>query len=199
MMGKYQMEGVEYLFKPGRKYAFFMSRYQCELLGEAEELFSDITFTGNDDFPYLLNLVIFNKEMLSYQAVARVLCDKQDGESYGLSFHEVFKQATKVNSNFNHGKSLREFVVDFDDAEYNGFTRVLGKDITEKLLRGCSVHWKRSVSRVAKIVCQSKDEELIFKSLAGNVEDAKEKEEVIEIFEILSGRKSLFKRYSLRS
>lgn len=50
MVGKYQMEGVEYLFKPGRKYAFFMSPYQCELLGEAEELFSDITFTGNDDF-----------------------------------------------------------------------------------------------------------------------------------------------------
>ena len=191
MMGKYQMEGVEYLFKPGRTYAFFMSPYQCELLGEAEELFSDITFTGNDDFPYLLNLVIFNKETLSYQAVARVLCDKQDGESYGLSFHEVFKQATKVNSNFNHGKSLRQIVVDFDDAEYNGFTRVLGKDITEKLLRGCSVHWKRSVNRVAKIVCQSKDEELIFKSLAGNAEDAKEKEEVIEIFEIFSGRKSL--------
>ena len=76
------------------------------VLGEAEELFSDITFTGNDDFPYLLNLVIFNKETLSYQAVARVLCDKQDGESYGLSFHEVFKQATKVNANFNDGKTL---------------------------------------------------------------------------------------------
>ena len=53
------------------------------------------------------------------------------------------------------------------------------------------MHWKRSVNRVAKIVCQSKDEELIFKSLAGNIEGAKEKEEVIEIFEILSGRKSL--------
>ena len=35
MMGKYQMEGVEYLFKPGRKHTFFMSPYQCKLLGEA--------------------------------------------------------------------------------------------------------------------------------------------------------------------
>ncbi|XP_068726506.1 uncharacterized protein [Montipora capricornis] len=191
MMGKYQMEGVEYLFKPGRKHAFFMSPYQCKLLGEAEELFSDITFTGNDDFPYLLNLVSFNTETLCYQAVSRVLCDKQDGESYGLSFNEVFKQATKVNANFNHGQSLRQIVVDFDDAEYNGFTRVLGKDITEKLLRGCSVHWKRSVNKVAKLVCLSRDEETIFKTLAGKVEDASRKEDVMEIFDILSGKKGL--------
>ena len=56
---------------------------------------------------------------ISPRNIIRVLCDKQDGESYGLSFDEVFKQATKVNANFNHGKSLRQIVVDFDDAEYN--------------------------------------------------------------------------------
>ena len=122
MMGKYQMEDVKYLFKPGRKHTFFMSLYQCVLLGEAEELFSDITFTGNDDFPYLLNLVVFNKETLCYQAVTRVLCDKQDGESYALSFHEVSKQAKKINPNFDNGKTFRQIVIDFDDAEYNGFT-----------------------------------------------------------------------------
>lgn len=134
MMGKYQMKGLEYLIKPGRKYAFFMSPYQCKLLGEAEELFSDITFTGNDDFPYLLNLVVFTEQTMCYQAVSRVLCDKQDGESYGLSLQEVFKQATKVNPTFNNGNSLRQIVVDFDDAEYNGFKQVLGKDMTEKLI-----------------------------------------------------------------
>ena len=122
MMGKYQMEDVKYLFKPGRKHTFFMSLYQCVLLGEAEELFSDITFTGNDDFPYLLNLVVFNKETLCCQAVTRVLCDKQDGESYALSFHEVSKQAKKINPNFDNGKTFRQIVIDFDDAEYNGFT-----------------------------------------------------------------------------
>ena len=61
-MGKYQMEGVEYLFKPGRKHAFFLCHCTI-LLGEAEELFSDSKFTGNDDFLYLLNLVVFNKEL----------------------------------------------------------------------------------------------------------------------------------------
>ena len=165
MTGKYQMEGVEYLFKPG-KHAFFMSPYQCILLGEAVELFSDITFTGNNDFPY----------------------PKQDGESYGLSSHEVFKQATKMSPHFDNGKTIKKNVVDFDDAEYNGFTQVLGKYITEKLLRGCSVHWMRSVKKVTELVCQSRDEETIFKTLARNVEDATRKVDVMEIFDILCGR-----------
>lgn len=30
-------------------------------------------------------------------------------------------------------QSSRQIVVDFDDTEYNGFTPVFGKDITEKL------------------------------------------------------------------
>ena len=41
-----------------------MSPYQCKLLGEVGELFSDITFTGNDDFPYLLNFVTLHTETL---------------------------------------------------------------------------------------------------------------------------------------
>ena len=107
-----------------------------------------------------------------------------------MSFHEAFKQAIKVNSNFNHGKSLRQIVVDFDNVEYNGFTRVLGKDITEKLLQGCLVHWKRSVNKVAKLVCLSRDEQMIFKTLAGKVEDASRKEDM-EMFDIFSEKEGL--------
>ena len=84
-----------------------------------------------------------------------------------------------------------KFVVDFDDAEYNGFSRILGKENTEKLLRGCSVHWMRSVNKVSKLVCDTKEEELVFKALARNVEEAIRKEDVMEIFDILSGKKDL--------
>ena len=68
---------------------------------------------------------------------------------------------------------------------------VLGKDITEKLLRGCSEHWKRSVNKVVKLVCLSRDEETIFKTHAGKVENASRQEDVMEIFDILSGKKGL--------
>ena len=53
------------------------------------------------------------------------------------------------------------------------------------------MHWKRSVNKVAKHVCQSRDEETIFKTIAGKIENAARKEEFMEIFDILSGKKSL--------
>jgi len=47
-----------------------MPPYQTRLFAEAEELFSDITYTGNEEFPYMLNMVVFNASTMHYQAVA---------------------------------------------------------------------------------------------------------------------------------
>ena len=47
------------------------------------------------------------------------------------------------------------------------------------------------MNKVAKLVCLSRDEETIFKTLAAKVEDASRKEDVMEIFDILSGKKGL--------
>ena len=51
MMGQYQMEGSEYIFMSARKYTFFMSPFQSTLLSRAEDLFMDVTYTGNNFFP----------------------------------------------------------------------------------------------------------------------------------------------------
>ena len=47
------------------------------------------------------------------------------------------------------------------------------------------------MNKVAKLVCQSRHEEPIFKTLARQVEDATRKENVLERFEILPGREDL--------
>ena len=191
MMGQYQMEGSEYLFTPCRKYAFFMAPFQSALLSTAEDLFMDVTYTGNDFFPYLLNVVSFNDETCVYNAVARVLCSRQDSETYAKSITTIFQKVTVDHARFANGKNLRSILVDFDDGQYKGLQQCLGEDLSLKVIRGCTVHWQRSVNRVCKLVCRNDTEVRIFKALASKIEDENEKENVLLLFDVLSGSRQV--------
>ena len=189
MMGQYQMEGCEYIFTPSRKYAFFMSPFQSSILNKAEDLFMDVTYTGNDVSPYLLNIVTFNEQTYMYNVVARVVCSRQDSKTYANSIK--FNKVSRDHAHFKNGINLRSLLVDFDDAQYKGLKQCIGEELARKVIRGCSVHWQRSVNRVYKLVCQSEAESRIFKSLTLKIEQETDKENVYLIFNALSGSRKL--------
>ena len=65
---------------------------------------------------------------------------------------------------------------DFDDGQYKGLQQCLGEDLSRKVIRGCKVHWQRSVKRVCRLVCRNDTEVRILKALASKIEDECEKE-----------------------
>ena len=176
MMNQYQMKGSEYLFTSCRKYAFFMAPFQSALLITTEDLFMDVTSTGNDFFPYLLNVVSFNDETCVYNAVARVICSRQDSESYSKSIATILKKVTFDHARFANGKNLKSILVDFDDGQYKGIQQRLGEDLSRKVTRRCKVHWQRSVKRACRLVCMNDTEVRILKAQATKIEDECEKE-----------------------
>ena len=64
----------------------------------------DVTYTGTDFFPYLLNIVSFNDEAWMYNAVAIVLCSKQNCETYAKSINTTFQKVTVDHARFSNGK-----------------------------------------------------------------------------------------------
>ncbi len=187
MMGEYQMKKLHYLFSCSYRFAFFMGPFQMEMLANAAYIFTDITFTGNRSFPYLLNIVTLCEQTLQYVPVARVLCNKQDGKAYGTAFGKIFETVTATNPEFKCGGRLELILVDFDDSEANGLKQVIGEEKASQILRGCIVHWNRSLNRVAKLVTKTKEEKQVFLKLGKQIPETSRKEDVLKMFQVLSG------------
>ena len=103
----------------------------------------------------------------------------------------MFDKVTGEYPNFKKGRAVKQILVDFDDAKYNGLVEVLGTDFAQKVIRGCSVHWMRSVNRIAKMVCASREKEAVFKYIGKIIQETQDKETVIQMFDVLSGKKNV--------
>ncbi|KAK3736283.1 hypothetical protein QZH41_020744 [Actinostola sp. cb2023] len=91
------------------------------------------------------------------------------GTAYSTAIQEIFNSVSRKFTTFENGKNLKQIMVDFDDAEYNGLKTVIGEKLAEKIIRGCSVHWMRSVNRVSGLVTNTAEEGDIFKTIGRKI------------------------------
>lgn len=189
LIGTYQLDGDSaYSFSRDRRLAFFQAPFQVHHWHVADALFVDIDYTGNHHFPYLLNVVCFNSTTKRYMACGRVLMNRQDGDAIGKALLVLSDHVKEHHPRYDIKTAHKEILLDFDEAESNGFRQVFGDNITN-LIRGCSVHFLRSAMRVAKLCnhsCSSLGYQM-FVAIAKLIPDNLSTATVKKAFDILSG------------
>ena len=124
-------------------------------------------------------------------------CNRQDYLAYATAFKGMFSHVTSQFPGFKNGEKLDVILVDFDDAEAKGLKESMGNEQAERVLRGCHVHWTRSLQRVAKLVTNTKEEERLFLHLGRQIPQVADKEKVKKLFRILSGQESILEASEL--
>eukprot|EP00112_Aurelia_sp_Birch-Aquarium-sp1_P003871 Seg1437.4 transcript_id=Seg1437.4/GoldUCD/mRNA.D3Y31 product="ATP-dependent helicase SGS1" protein_id=Seg1437.4/GoldUCD/D3Y31 len=86
------------------------------------------------------------------------------------------------------GRNLELILVDFDDAQANGLKEALGAEKCGNVLRGCHVHWTRSLDRVSKLATRSQEERDLFINIGRMIPNVRSKDTVIQLFDVLGGK-----------
>ena len=170
--------------------AVLATPHMMSVLSTALFVQADVTFPGTKAFPYLLNMVTFNHGSLEFEVVARVLLSKISAKAYKEAFGKVFGIATQLNPEFENGANVLGWIVDFSDAQYTGLAHNIG-DRASEVIRGCSVHYKRNVDKVAQKVCQNEPSRQLFQKIAYKIQFLERQEDVCLAFDILTGTKEL--------
>ena len=71
-------------------------------------------------------------------------------DAYTEAFEAVFYTVEISHPGFKVGKTLQGIVVDWSEQQVNGLEAVVGKETAEKVIKGCQVHFTRSVKRVSE-------------------------------------------------
>ena len=96
------------------------------VLNEARFIEADVTFPRTKEFPYLLNMSSFNFETLRYQVVARVLMTHLTVAAYKEAFAKVLELTTNIHPEFEFGKGVRGWLLDFSEPQRDGLAANLG-------------------------------------------------------------------------
>ena len=181
-------------FEEGVKYIFTMSPIMAKVASEADFIQCDITYDDCRDYPYIFNAVAFNKVSMEWMVVARLRLDAQTASAYALAFKKMFEKCRRYNEEFELGSTLRGIITDWSDAEISGLKMAIGKDLAEKLLKGCKVHWIRSCQRVADKVAKSRDkkrERDIFIKISSRIQTLECTVHIVACFESPCGVQSV--------
>lgn len=150
---------VDYEFSPTFRFFLGMSPFMASVVAQAEFIECDITFNESVEYPYLLNVVAYDSIASQWMVSARARLTKQDAESHRLAFSSIISWVRHYHPTFAIGPdaTCKGVVMDYSDAASKGLSMVIGEYAARGVLKGCHVHWLRSVRKVGMKIAGGKD------------------------------------------
>ena len=124
-----------------------------------------------------------------YQPVARVVMAGVNTPTYREAIKTVMQLTTNLHPEFELGKHVKAWLVDFSLAQRDGLAANLG-NVAGQVIRGCEVHYQRNVKKVCDKVCSDEPTKQAFKKIAYAIPSFDSKEDVELAFSILCGERS---------
>ena len=94
--------------------------------------------------------VAFDNSSIEWIVVAHIRLDAQNSAGYALCFKKLFEKCKSSRTDLELGITLQGIVIDWSDAEIKGVRSAVGKEMADKLLKGCKLHWQHSCQCVAE-------------------------------------------------
>lgn len=174
-------------FEGDADFAVLATPHMLSLLKYAQFVEIDVTFPGNKAFPYLLNMVTFNYHVMKFQVVARILMSKLSTAAYKIAIMKVLRLTNNFHPEFCFGVHVKGWQLDFNIAQRDGLAANLGQKSSE-VIRGCEVHFKRNVKKVADKVNSDELSMTVFTKIALSIPNLISKRETSLAFDLLCGK-----------
>lgn len=152
----------------------------------------------------------FLHDFLTGIVVARIRTTKLDSSAYKDMFQALFSKVKEYHPKFEVGKTLNGIICDWSDTQLRGLEEAVGVNVSKQVVKGCQVrmksyhyiqyisvfsskvHYQCSVKRVGERT--NKVGSLGYKAfvyIGYEIPRAKTKENIMDLFAVLSGEKSL--------
>ena len=136
-----------------------------------------------------LTIIVISLSILSTGHVGvRVQMNKLTKEVYRHAFQDILTTAKSDCPDFTVGETLKAIIMDWSDQQLQGLEEAVGRDTAAAVIKGCQVHYTRSVKRVSKRINKGNHLAIkAFNAIAYHIPKASSPEQVTFLFDVLAG------------
>ena len=169
-------------------FAILATPQMLDTLSSALFVEFDVTYDEIKGLRYLAHAVTFNHLLMTFQPVAKILMSRITSGAYGKAIRKLLELTTNFHPEFENGKNLAAWQVDYSLAQRDGIEANIGDN---GFILGCKIHFQRGTTKIVDKVCSDAHSQMVWKKIAWGICELQNREDVLLAFDILCAKIAL--------